>query len=183
MKRHLWLLACLSALMGVGCGSDPSKPDQPEVHNPKVPAGSTIAVVMFRDCTIPDQEDCDASGYKTTGIFVSQLSNAKVFRVETLSRPVAAKAELSDDAAVAYAKQKGYAYVMNGEVTDYYKAAPFTGAWHKERAAIAVRVLSTADGKIIYVHSDSDTGANIKGSPDGLFKDMAEDVQNDLEDN
>lgn len=177
MKRQLWLLACLSALLAVGCGSDPSKP---EVHNPKVPAGSTIAVVVFRDCTIADQEDCADSGDKSTSAFLDQLGSSTVFHVVKLARPVAAKAELSDDAAVAYAKSKGYAYVMNGEVTDFYRVAPMT--FRKERGAIAVRVLSTADGKMLYVHTDEDT-ANNTSSPEAIMKDMAEDVQNDLEDN
>ena len=182
MKRHLWLLACLSALLAVGCGSNPSK-DEPEVHHPKVPAGSTVAVVSFRDCTIADQDDCAGSGDKVTDIFLSQFANSKVFHSLKLPRSVGAKAELSDDAAVAYAKSKGYAYVMNGEVTDYYQASAMTGFWHKERAAVTIRVLSVADGRILYVHTDSDTGSNMAGSPDGLFKSFAEDVEDDLEDN
>src|SRR5690348_4567938 len=101
MKRHLWLLACLSALFAVACGSNPSK-DEPEVHHPKVPAGSTIAVIGFRDCTIADQEDCAGSGDKVTDIFVSQFANSTLFHAEKQPRPVGAKDELSDEAAVAY---------------------------------------------------------------------------------
>lgn len=179
MKRHLWLLACLSALLAVACGSNPSK-DEPEVHHPKVPAGSTIAVVSFRDCTIADQEDCAGSGDKSTDVFMTQFGTATVFHAVKLPRPVDAKAELSDDAAVAYAKDKGYAYVLNGEVTDFYRVAPMT--FRKERAAVAVRVLSVADGKILYVHTDEDT-ANNMSSPEAILKDMAGDVKDDLEDN
>src|SRR5690242_10867770 len=177
MRRHLWSLACLSALLAVGCGSDPSKP---EVHNPKVPTGSTIAIVGFRDCVIKDQDDCSGSGGIATNVFTGEFGNSAVFHVAVLSRPVGAEAELSDEAAVAYAKEKGYAYVMNGEVTDFYRVAPMT--FRKERAAVAVRVLSVADGRILYVHTDEDT-ANNMSSPEEILKDMAGDVKDDLEDN
>ncbi|HEY3645173.1 MAG TPA: hypothetical protein VGM16_07520 [Gammaproteobacteria bacterium] len=180
MKRNLWLLACLSALLAVGCGSDPSKP---EVHNPKLPAGSTLAVIDFRDCTIPDQEDCVGSGKAGTAVFLNQLSSSTVFHVQPLDRPVDAKADLSDDAAVAYAKAKGYAYVMNGEITDYYKVSFIPGTWwRKERAAVTVRVFNVADGKMLYVHTDSDT-AHQGSSPEEMLKSMASDVQDALEDN
>lgn len=143
-------------------------------------AGSTIAVVSFRDCTIADQDDCAGSGGKSTDAFMTQFATATVFHAVKLPRPVDTKAELGDDAAVAYAKQKGYAYVMNGEVTDFYQVAPMT--FRKERAAIAVRVLSVADGKILQVHADDDTG-NHDSPPVVLMKDMAKDVLDDLEDN
>ena len=71
------------------------------------------------------------------------FATATVFHAVKLPRPVDAKAGLGDDAAVAYAKQRGYAYVMNGEVTDFYQVAPMVV----------------------------------------LMKDMAKDVQDDLEDN
>jgi curli biogenesis system outer membrane secretion channel CsgG len=180
MKRHLWLLASLSALLVAACGSNPS---QPEVHNPKLPQGSTIAVVDFRDCTIADQDDCKGSGAKVTSIFMTQFGTAHVFHADRLSRPMDAAAELSDAAAAAYAKSKGYAYVMNGDVTDYFQATAFTGWWRKERAAVTVRLLDTATGKILYVHTDSDTANNGHGSPDGMFQSMASNVQDDIEDN
>jgi len=180
MKRHLWILACLSALVAVGCGSDPSKP---EVHNPKVPMGSTVAVISFRDCTIVDQDDCKGSGETTAAIFMAQLGTSQIFHVVTLPRPVDAAAELTDQAAADYAKSKGYAFVLNGEVTDYFKAAAFSGWWRKERGALSVHLLSTTDAKILYLHSDQDTANNGTGSPQGIMKSMADDVRDGIEDN
>lgn len=178
MKRLHLVSACISALFVVACGSNPSKPED---HTPKVPAGSNIAVVDFRDCTIPDQDDCNGSGDKVTDIFIDQFTSATMFHSTKLPRPVGIKAELGDDAAVAYAKDKGFAYVMNGEVTDYFQASRGTGWWRKERAAVAVRVLEVATGKILYVHTDSDTANNLAGSPDAMFKSMASNVQDDIE--
>ena len=180
MRRIALVSACLSALLVVACGSNPSKPEE---HHPKVPAGSAIAVVDFRDCTIADQDDCQGSGAKVTSIFMTQFQGATVFHAVRLPRPVDAVAGFDAAAAATYAKSKGYAYVMNGEITDYYRASTGTGWWRKERAALAVRVLDTATGKLIYVHTDSDTANNLAGSPDGMFKSMASDVQDDIEDN
>ena len=181
MKRQLWILACLSALVAVGCGSDPSKP---EVHNPKVPQGSTIAIISFRDCTIADQDDCKGSGEVTSSIFVTHLATSQIFHVVALPRPVDAAAELTDQAAVDYAKSKGYAYVLNGEVTDYFKASfiPYTW-WRKERGALSVHLVSTADGKILYLHSDQDSDNNATGTPEKIMKGFADDVRDDIEDN
>ncbi|HEX7965256.1 MAG TPA: hypothetical protein VF651_06025 [Gammaproteobacteria bacterium] len=174
MKRHIWLLGSLSALLAMGCSHGPPKP-----RHPLIPDGSTVAVIMFRDCVIQDQEDCDGSGNTAGSIFASKLNDSDFIHAVPLSRPVGPKEELNDDAAVALAKAKGYAYVLNGEVADYYRVAPMT--FREERAAANIRVLSTADGKIVYFHDDNDT-ANDMSSPQSILEDIAEDVRDDLSD-
>jgi len=180
MKRYLWTLACLSALTAVGCGSDPSKPDP--APTPKIPAGSTIAVVSFADCMIKDQDDCAGSGDIATSIFMTQLGTSKVFHLVQLSRPVGTKEDLSNQAAADYAKSKGYAYVLNGEVTDFYKVSAMAAWGRKERGGIKVYLLDSADGKVIYEHVDMDT-ASALSSPQGILKSMADDVRDDIEGN
>jgi hypothetical protein len=86
---------------------------------------SEVAVVMFRDCAIPGQEeDCTGSGLTAGSIFARVFSEKPGLRAVPLSRPVAATVQFDDSAAVAYAKSKGYQYVINGDVEDYYRVAP-----------------------------------------------------------
>src|SRR6266853_6704089 len=105
------LLMILLLLVPLAIASTP-----PVVKRAELPPQAEIAVVMFRDCTITGQEDCDGSGNTAGSIFARVLATESKVRAVPLSRPVGPKETLSDDAAVEYAKSKGYQYVLNGEV-------------------------------------------------------------------
>lgn len=173
MKYCFLVLMCY--LLLVSCSHSPPRPRQP-----KVPDGTKLAVIMFQDCTIRGQDDCDGSGETAGMIFASVLDDKPALYAVPLSRPVGPKDQLSDASAIAYAKSKGYAYVVNGEVEDFYRVAPMT--FRRERAGVSVRVLRTADGQVINFYTDHDTSNNLS-SPESLIKDMAEDVRDALEDN
>lgn len=180
MRNHIWILGCALALLAVGCGSDPTKPEAPK--QPKVPEGTQIAVIGFRDCVIADQEeDCANSGQTTTSIFASALNDPPHVTAISVQRPIGSKDSLDDASAVAYGKSKGYQYVLNGEVTNFYRVAAMT--FRRERAGISVRVLRVSDGQVVYAHTDDSSGNNLFGSPENLMQGMAKDVLNDLEDN
>jgi hypothetical protein len=166
--------------LAVGCGSDPTKPEAPK--QPKLPEGAQIAVIAFRDCVIAGQEeDCANSGQTTTSIFATTLNDPPHVTAISVTRPVGPKETLDDASAVAYGKSKGYQYVLNGEVTNFYRVAAMT--FRREQASVTVRVLRVSDGQVVYAHSDDSTGNNLFGSPEKLMQDMAKDVLDDLEDN
>lgn len=112
-----------TALLAVAVLSLASCAVSPTVREHVAP-GSEIAVVIFRDCTIPGQEDCSGSGVSAGSVFARVLSATNAMRAVPLARPVPASALLDDSAAAAYAKQKGFRYVVTGEVQDYYRVAP-----------------------------------------------------------
>ena len=149
-----------------GCASTP-----PVSVREQLPKGSEIAVVMFRDCTIAGQEDCNESGLTAGSIFARVLSEKPGLRAVPLSRPVAPTTPLDDSAAVAYAKSKGYAYVLNGEVEDYYRVAPMT--FRTERAGAAVRLLRTSDGQVLAFFSHRTHSKTNLTTPDALLQVMA----------
>jgi hypothetical protein len=127
-----------TTLLLAGCAGAP-----PVTVKHHVPRGGTVAVVMFQDCDIANQLDCDGSGVKAGAIFARVFSQRPGMQAVSLARPVGAKVPLSDEAAVAYAKAKGYRYVVNGEVQNYYGGHV---SLHANRAAVFVRVLSTSNG-------------------------------------
>jgi hypothetical protein len=176
MKRQLWLLACLSAVFTAACGSDPSKPEE---HHPKLPPGSRVGVIAFQDCIITGQEDCEGSGLLAGSVFAVEMNDQQLITVP-LSRPVGPKEQLSDEAAVAYGKSKGLDYILNGEVTDFYRVAPMT--FRDERAGVAVRLLRVSDGKELYFHAERDSKNNFS-SPEKILRNIASDVKDDIEDN
>src|SRR3954462_3228444 len=105
------------------------------VVNEKVPDGSSIGVVSFRDCVIPTQEDdCPGSGNVAGPMYARVLASRPTMKVTPISRPVAANKELSDADAVALARNNNVQYVLNGEVNDYYSVAPMT--YRSDRAAV-----------------------------------------------
>lgn len=159
----------VTAMLLAGCASNPS---MTVTHH--VPRGGTVAVVMFGDCQIANQTDCDGSGANAGSIFVRVLSQRPGLHAVSLPRPVGAKESLSDDAAVAYAKVKGYRYVVNGEVQDYSSTG--TVPFRSNRAAISVRVLSTTNGLAVvtYTHQESSTTHLTK--PDAMLEDMAKQL-------
>ncbi|WP_426284955.1 hypothetical protein [Luteibacter sp. E-22] len=139
----------------------------------KVPPAADVAVVMFRDCTIQGQEDCDGSGLTAGSIFARVMASTPGKKAVPLDRPVGPKEPLSDADAAAYAKGKGYAYVINGEVQDYYRVAPFT--FRSERAGLSVRVLRTSDASVASFFSDRDIANNLS-TPDAIIEGMAKKV-------
>ena len=152
---------CLGlVLLFAGCASV-----HPTVRE-KVPHGSDIAVVMFRDCTIPGQEDCGGSGLSAGSVFARVLSEDSVVRAVPLSRPVPAAGSLDDSAAAAYGREKGFRYVVNGEVEDYYRVAPMT--FREERAGVSVRLLDTSNGQVMAFFSDRGTAPNLS-TPDAIL--------------
>lgn len=161
------LLATLMLL--AGCATDPSI----EVKH-RVPHGSTVAVVMFQDCGIANQADCAGSGATASSIFVRVISQKPGLHAVPLPRPVGANAQLTDNAAVAYAQAKGYRYVINGEVQDYYRSG-LVGL-HSDRAGISVRVLSVKDGQAIASYAYQEKSTTHLATPDDMLEDMAKQV-------
>ncbi|MFK2873038.1 hypothetical protein [Dyella lipolytica] len=154
-----------------GCAADPSI----EVKH-RVPHGSTVAVVMFQDCDIANQADCAGSGTTASSIFVRVLSQKPGLHAVSLPRPVGANAQLADDAAVAYANKKGYRYVINGEVQNYYRTG-LVGL-HSDRAGISVRVLSVKDGQAISSYTYQEKSTTHLTTPDDMLEDMAKQLSN-----
>jgi hypothetical protein len=171
MKKFVLVVACASLLSA--CGVDPQLVKQMDV-----PRGTDIGVIPFRDCIIADQEDCDGSGSVAGSVFAHTFSEDG-FRAVLLSRAVGSKEVLSDDAAVALAKAKNLAFVINGEVTQFYNVAPMT--FRPDRAGVAVRILSVETGEVAVSYSDSRVSKTNFSTPNGMLQDMAEEVRDELE--
>ncbi|MEO6074944.1 MAG: hypothetical protein ABIP67_17120 [Burkholderiales bacterium] len=171
MKILALVAAC--GLLLSACGVDPQI-----VKQMKVPHGTDIGVIPFRDCIIAGQEDCDRSGGLAGSVFVRVFSEDG-FRAVLLSRPVAPKEPLSDDAAIALAKAKNLAFVINGEVSEFYDVAPMT--FRPDRAGISVRILSVETGKIAASYSDIRASKTNFRTPESLIMNMAEEVRDELE--
>lgn len=161
------LLATVMLL--AGCATAPSIT---VTHH--VPRGGTVAVVMFSDCQIANQADCDGSGANAGSIFVRVLSQRPGLHAVSLPRPVGPKEQLNDDAAVAYAKSKGYRYAINGEVQDYRRAGLV--ALHSSRASISVRVLSTSNGEAVASYTYQENSTTHFTTPDDMLEDMAKQL-------
>jgi hypothetical protein len=165
MLRRLVFVTMVTAVMA-SCASTP-----PVVKRGDVPQGSEIAVVSFRDCLIAGQEDCDGSGNSAGSVFARVFSSGPKFRAVPLSRPVGPKETLTDDAAVQLARQKGFKYVLNGEVDEYYSVAPMT--FRVDRAGVSVRLLRVEDASVVAFFSQrKDAGSNLS-TPDGIIEGIA----------
>lgn len=173
MSPFLKTALCTGVLAVAGCAST-----LPVTVRSQVPRDSEIGVVMFRDCTIPGQEDCGGSGLTAGSIFARVLSAKPGLRAVPLSRPAAASAPLDDSAAVTFAKEKGYKYVLNGEVEDYYRVAPMT--FRTERAGVSVRLLNTADGNVVAFFSQRAHSQTNLTTPDALLEGMAGHVRDSI---
>ena len=161
------------SLFLVSCASTPAV-----VKRGQIPVGSDLAVIPFRDCLTSGQEDCDGSGNTAGNIFAQVFSASARFRAVPLSRSVGPRQTLTDDAAVALAKNKGFRYVINGEVDEYYDVAPMT--FRVDRAGISIRILRVEDGSVIAFFSQrKEAGSNL-GTPAGMIKKMAEHVRDSL---
>jgi len=148
---------------------------------------------MFRDCAISGQDDCNGSGRIAGSVFTSVLSGRVVGVVftRTLSDKTAmdstlvARAggpddELSDEAAVTYARGMGYEYVVNGEVLDFFRVPRYT--FRTQRAGVSVRVLRTSDGQVIVSSTKYSARISLAGPPETLLKNLAQDLRDKLED-
>ncbi len=162
-----------SLIMGVlffflltGCASTP-----PVVKRVEIPQGSEIAVISFRDCVIAGQEDCNGSGNIAGSIFARVFSTCNKFKAVPLSRPVGPKEVLSDDTAVDFARGKGFHFVLNGEVDEYYSVAPMT--FRVDRAGVSLRILRVSDGSVAAFFSQRKDASSNFATPDGLIEDMA----------
>jgi len=173
MRRLIIGSALLASALLVGCASTP-----PVVKRDELPRGAEIAVVMFRDCTIAGQEDCDGSGNSAGSLFARVMASGSRFKAVPLSRPVGPKEALADDKAAEYAKSKGFQYVMNGEVDEYYRVAPFT--FRAERAGVSIRILRASDGNVIAFFSERKHSQSNLTTPDRMFEKMAEHVRDSL---
>jgi hypothetical protein len=169
MKKIYRAVMLAPVALASACASIP-----PVTVRDRLPPGADVAVVMFRDCTIAGQEDCDGSGMSAGGAFLRGLTYKSRLKAAPLSRPVGPKEALIDDRAVAYAKAKGFAYVVNGDVTEYYRVAPFT--FRTERAGISVRVLRTSDGAVISFFDDRTNSSSNLTTPDAMIEKMAKHV-------
>jgi hypothetical protein len=168
----MWKLgiAVVSTLAIAGCATTP-----PVTVREALPADAEVAIIMFRDCVITGQEDCDGSGNTAGSIFARVLTEKGQLRAVPLSRPIGAKESLTDDAAAIYGKSKGYKYVLNGEVDDYYRVAPMT--FRTERAGVSIRVLRTEDGGIVAFFSHRTHSQTNLTTPDALIEDLAAHVR------
>lgn len=166
-------LALMVVLCASGCASTP-----PVVKRGNLPPRAEIAVISFRDCVIVGQEDCGGSGNTAGSIFARIFSTGVRFKAVPLSRPVGPTEPLSDDAAAAYAKAKGFEYAINGEVDEYYSVAPFT--FRSDRAGISMRLLRTSDTSVIAFYSQrKEAGSNLT-TPDRIIEKIAERIRDAL---
>jgi TolB-like protein len=178
--RTCALLATMLLLAGCATNApDPdADPDSSITVTHRVVRGATVAVVMFQDCTIANQTDCDGSGQKAGSIFVSELAQKQGLHAVALPRPVGPKLPYSDVAAVAYAKAKGYRYVLNGEVQDYFRTGHL--ALHADRAAVSLRVLETSNGRTLVTSTYQEDSKTHFTSPDDMLQDMAKQLSNSI---
>jgi hypothetical protein len=127
---------------------------------------------------ITGQEDCAGSGNVAGSIFARVFSATSRFKAVPLSRPVPPTETLTDDAAVAFAKSKGFKFVINGEVDEFYSVAPMT--FRVDRAGVSIRILRVEDGSVVVFFSQrKEAGSNL-GTPDGIIEGIAEHVRDSL---
>jgi hypothetical protein len=162
-----------TVILLAGCATEPSIS---VTH--RVPKGSGLAVVMFKDCDITTQADCEGSGVYAGSVFANVIAQRTGLHVVPLPRPVGPKVPLSDEAAVAYAKSKGDRYVINGEVQDYYRAARLN--FRAQRASISVRVLNTSDGRLMASFDFQNKSATSFTTPEAMVDDMAKQVSDSI---
>jgi hypothetical protein len=173
--RALFATAMVMLVAGCATTSTTSTSTDPSISViRRVARGSTVAVVAFSDCQIVNQADCAGSGAKAGSIFVQTLSEKPNLHAISLPRPVGPTVKFTDEAAVAYAKAKGYRYVINGEVKDYFRTGQL--ALHPNRAAISVRVLATKDGQTLVTFSQQEDSKTHFTSPDAMLEDMAKQL-------
>jgi hypothetical protein len=162
------------ALLVFGCASG-MRPTA-SVFQP-VPRDTGIAIIPLRDCTIPNNDDCHGAGNIATSVIAATLSKGR-YEVIPLSRPANPDQVISDDSAVEVAKAKGFEYVINGEVNDFYRVAPMT--FRVDRASLAFRLLKVSDGSVVAsAISSVEAGSNLS-TPEGLVRKLAEKLLQEM---
>jgi hypothetical protein len=172
MARYLWTLCFISVCFMFGS-------EHARASEPKIPYGIQLAVIRFRDCLIEGEIFCNGAGEKVTTIVSSALNDSPMLQAIAVLRPVGPRDELSDAAAVAYGKSKGYVYIVNGEVRDFHPTSMFT---KEQRGDISVRVLRTSDGQVVDAYSCQARLSSL-GSLNMMVKGMATDMRYSLEAN
>lgn len=142
MTRYLRLLSFLSFCVASGCQTSPARPPEPKILN-----GDQLAVIKFRDCLIEAEISCTGSGDEFATDIADVLRDPPILNTLVVARPVGPAEELSDAAAVTYAKSSGYPYIINGEVNDLHRAA--IASTHEQRISYTLRVLRASDGKVV----------------------------------
>lgn len=170
MNKGWMFLVCCSAVSVMSCVSTP-----PVTVRSTLPNGSEVGVIMFRDCVISGQEDCDGSGLTAGSIFARVFSEKSGLRAVPISRPVPQREPLDDGAAAAYAKGKGFKYVLNGDVEDYYRVAPMT--FRTERAGVSVRLLNTENGDVLAFFNHRTHSQSNLTTPDAIIERLAAHVR------
>jgi hypothetical protein len=163
-------ISLFSFLIFTSCASTPSV-----VKRLDVPQGTEVAIISFRDCIIAGQGDCAGSGNIAGSIFSRVFSTSDKFKAVPLSRPVGSNETLTDDAAVDFARQKGFQFVLNGEVDEYYSVSPMT--FRVDRAGVSIRILRVSDGSVAAFFSQRKEASSNFATPDGLIEDMAVHVR------
>jgi hypothetical protein len=173
MRARKLFGVAVSSLGLVACASTP-----PVVKRLNLPTGSEVAVISFRDCLIAGQEDCGGSGNTAGSVFARVFSATPRFKAVPLSRPVGPTESLTDDAAVHYAKEKGFEYLINGEVDEYYSVAPMT--FRADRAGISMRLIRVSDGAVVAFYSQrKEAGSNLT-TPDRIIEKIAVRIRDAL---
>ncbi len=162
-----------AALLLVGCGVHSAASS----FQPLEP-GERLAIVPFRDCTIPDQEDCSGSGNIASSVFAATLNESSRLKVVPISRPAPPAEIVADEEACATAAARNFAYVINGEVNDFYRVAPMT--FRKDRASVTARVLAVADCSIVATAIESSESITNAATPEGMIKRTARKLRTSL---
>lgn len=171
--RRLVTLSCaLATAVPAGCASAPGL-----IKYAPIPPHVRIAVLSFQDCTISGQEDCSGSGNIAGSIYVRVLASRPQLGAAPLSRPTGAAQPLTDDAAAKYATEKGYDYVLNGEVNDFFRVAPFT--FRSERIGITVRLIRASDAKVVVFQNETKKAGNLT-TPERMIEKVAEKFRDSI---
>jgi hypothetical protein len=123
------------------------------------------------------QEDCNGSGNSAGSILARVLSETGKVAAIPLSRPVPGPQPLSDDEAVEHARSRGFGFVLNGEVDDYYNVA--FGTFRSDRAGVWIRILRTSDGTVVAFASQKKEKGNYS-SPDKIIEGLARNIRDGL---
>lgn len=167
------VLCCALIALVSGCASTPI------TKTAEVPAGSEIVIIPFRDCLISGQdEDCNGSGVTAGEAFREAFAEGGKFTSRLAERPVGPKESLSDQAAAEFARRNNYAYVINGEVDDFYSVAAMT--FRSDRAAVTTRLIRASDGQVITTFSKRGSAGSNFATPKGMIKDIATELRNGL---
>jgi hypothetical protein len=172
MKAAVALAAVAFFLFGCASGMRPTA----SVFQP-VPRDARIAIISLRDCTISNDDDCHGAGDIAASVIAATLSKGG-YEVIPLSRPGNPDQVLSDDAAVEVAKAKGFEYLINGEVNDFYRVAPMT--FRVDRASLAFRLLKVSDGSVVASATSSVEAASNLGTPEGLIRKLAKKLLQEM---